>query len=122
MGGRAEGLGTSADCTSIVGGDRSQTVGLGPACHSETSRWERKLDWAGERNTDFLKAVVGTLSPFKCRVGGDRIRRTSFPTPSWRPGHWDLKREGGCWWERIITRPRPYTGQRTKGHELVLNT
>lgn len=70
-------------------------MGLGPACHSETARRERKLDWAGERNTDFLKAVVGTLSPFKCRVGGDRIRRTSFPTPSWRPGHWGLKRERG---------------------------
>lgn len=45
-------------------------MGLGPACHSETARRERKFDWAGERNTDFLKAVVGTLSPFKCRVGG----------------------------------------------------
>lgn len=43
--------------------------GLGPACHSETAKWERKLDWAVERNTDFLKAVVGTLSPFKCRGG-----------------------------------------------------
>lgn len=44
--------------------------GLGPACHSETSRRERKLDWAVERNTDFSKAVVGTLSPFKCRSWG----------------------------------------------------
>lgn len=81
VGGKAEGLGTSADCTSIVGGDRSQTVGLGPACHSETARRERKLDWAGERNTDFLKAVVGTLSPFKCRVGWGSYQKDLFPHP-----------------------------------------
>lgn len=87
VGGRGRGSWASADCTSKdkeVTGARQWE--LGPACHSETARWERELDWAVERNTDFVKAVVGTLSPFKCRSWGAPFQKDHFPHPKLEAG------------------------------------
>lgn len=50
MGEGAEGLGASADCTSTDEVTGARHRGLGPACHSDTARRERKRDWAAERN------------------------------------------------------------------------
>lgn len=65
--------------------------------------------------------MVGTLSPFKSRGGGDRFGRTSFPTPSWRPGPLGPEEGGGLLvGSHGHTWLRPRTGQRTRGHGLAL--